>query len=677
MKPIINKVNVSYALFVIVITALWGGWSTRAQGQNASQQIRYALRGDSVFVYHIKSLNVGQGFNIYRKTAGDTGFVKLNEKPVRGITYASELPSALGDHYDDIRKEMGASGMQDAFFKLRGNAVMGRLYTFVYPEVAKALGRLYIDTGVNPGSRVTYKIEIVNDLGQPTGQTFSHTFQLSRHTIRQPTDVSVENDGYAVTANWKYPQMRNEDDKVIRFALYRKDPGSQQVTPINHKIVIRDVNKTDYQLTFQAERLGRELQYFVRAVDITGQEGPRSALVTHFLKDNIAPSVITGVKGEYVDGAQEITWPVSPEPDVAGYRVYRSTDIREGYEPLNSTLIETLNPIYRDSTLQEGQSYYYKVTALDSAGNESERSASVMKRMVDKTPPAMVQDLRAQYRQEEGTVQLNWTLEPMAPDLRRFIVLRRREDGNADATYAQLTPRDFRDQQYIDQSVAGKDFTEGAYYRYGLVSADSSRNFSDTAFVNLQIPDVTPPEAPSFVEADNKDGIRVNLTWNSTPSADAVQYLVFRQPLDSAQSQIAELGVDKISLRDEKVKLGEHYRYGVSAVDSVGNQSKPTYSDTVWVRDYDPPRQVRNVSLHSTSDGLQIRWEPVVAFDLKGYKVYQSNISTGVYEPLTEQPIEQTEWMDNDPQNEHWYRVVAVDISGNESRPSEPVKYEE
>ena len=95
------------------------------------------------------------------------------------------------------------------------------------------------------------------------------------------------------------------------------------------------------------------------------------------------------------------------------------------------------------------------------------------------------------------------------------------------------------------------------------------------------------------------------------------------------------------------------------------------------VRDFDPPRSVRNVRVFSTEsgeEGYRISWEPVVAQDLQGYKVYYSNISTGVYKPLTESPIDDTSFKDSSGQAGRWYRVRAVDISGNESKPNEPVK---
>ena len=72
-------------------------------------------------------------------------------------------------------------------------------------------------------------------------------------------------------------------------------------------------------------------------------------------------------------GRVELAWDPGPEPDLRGYRVYRSVD--NGPMEAIAALVET--PSYSDRTVQSGRRYTYQVSALDEAGNESGRSASV------------------------------------------------------------------------------------------------------------------------------------------------------------------------------------------------------------------------------------------------------------------------------------------------------------
>ena len=63
-----------------------------------------------------------------------------------------------------------------------------------------------------------------------------------------------------------------------------------------------------------------------------------------------------------------LTWDASTST-VSGYNVYRSTDSGTSYILLNSSLLTAL--AYTDPSVQNGTTYYYVTTAVDSSGNES------------------------------------------------------------------------------------------------------------------------------------------------------------------------------------------------------------------------------------------------------------------------------------------------------------------
>jgi Abnormal spindle-like microcephaly-assoc'd, ASPM-SPD-2-Hydin len=63
-----------------------------------------------------------------------------------------------------------------------------------------------------------------------------------------------------------------------------------------------------------------------------------------------------------------LTWNASTST-VVGYRVYRSESSGSSFAALNGTALNALT--YTDSTVASGTTYYYMVTAVDSAGTES------------------------------------------------------------------------------------------------------------------------------------------------------------------------------------------------------------------------------------------------------------------------------------------------------------------
>jgi hypothetical protein len=70
----------------------------------------------------------------------------------------------------------------------------------------------------------------------------------------------------------------------------------------------------------------------------------------------------------------ELSWAISPETDIAGYNVYRSE--QEGTQGSRVNTDQLLTPAFRDMNTQSGHRYFYTVTAVDRAGNESPASSA-------------------------------------------------------------------------------------------------------------------------------------------------------------------------------------------------------------------------------------------------------------------------------------------------------------
>src|SRR5580704_5512379 len=71
----------------------------------------------------------------------------------------------------------------------------------------------------------------------------------------------------------------------------------------------------------------------------------------------------------------ELSWSINVESDLAGYRVYRSDTEGTRGQLLTSELLPS--PSHRDTSVRVGQQYWYTVTAVDRAGNESSDSLAV------------------------------------------------------------------------------------------------------------------------------------------------------------------------------------------------------------------------------------------------------------------------------------------------------------
>jgi hypothetical protein len=106
--------------------------------------------------------------------------------------------------------------------------------------------------------------------------------------------------------------------------------------------------------------------------------------------DNIAPAVPGNFALAYNTGTgNHLTWDVCPDNDFQYHNVYRSTD--PGFDPSPSTRVHsTIGTDWNDPDY-DGWQVYYKVTALDYAGNESPpASAGAATGITDRTTPKQV-----------------------------------------------------------------------------------------------------------------------------------------------------------------------------------------------------------------------------------------------------------------------------------------------
>ena len=118
-------------------------------------------------------------------------------------------------------------------------------------------------------------------------------------------------------------------------------------------------------------------------------ESSDSQPVTVTPRDIFPPAAPQGLVAALLPGATpgtvlvDISWSINLETDLAGYRVYRSEQEGDKGRLITSELLPT--PAVRDTTVEPGHRYWYTVTAVDRAGNESAPSTPVA---LDVTQPA-------------------------------------------------------------------------------------------------------------------------------------------------------------------------------------------------------------------------------------------------------------------------------------------------
>ncbi len=148
------------------------------------------------------------------------------------------------------------------------------------------------------------------------------------------------------------------------------------------------VTKTGPDNTLQTTTFGEPVGglLYLRAVDTDRSQG-NSQSDTLFVDemfvetswggggDTTPPAIPTGLAATPGNGVVALDWSSNAEPDLAGYHVYRATQNGGPYSVITTSPL--LASAYNDTSVSNGTTYYYVVTALDTSGNESADSTQV------------------------------------------------------------------------------------------------------------------------------------------------------------------------------------------------------------------------------------------------------------------------------------------------------------
>ena len=200
-------------------------------------------------------------------------------------------------------------------------------------------------------------------------------------------DVRVTVTEAGVQLNWEPPESVTGGAPVTNLGSYRifrsERLGAAGKGAALQPPVLAGVSPSPSYLDSQIE-WGKTYEYTVRSVAQYGADAVESA-DSHPLevtaKDVFPPASPLELVCVFVPAAGaspaavELSWAISPEPDTAGYYVYRTGEREEKRQRITPSLLPT--PAFRDISITPGTTYQYFVTAVDRSGNESQLSKPV------------------------------------------------------------------------------------------------------------------------------------------------------------------------------------------------------------------------------------------------------------------------------------------------------------
>ncbi len=484
-----------------------------------------------------------------------------------------------------------------------------------------------------------------------------------------PSDVAAAAGDTKNTVSW----TANTDADLAGYNVYGA-AGSTVAVSAATKLTATPQTGTSFEHTGLTN--ATQYSYVVTAVDLSGNESAASTVSSATPADGTAPAAPGNLLAAPGDAVVSLSWTAPADTDIAQYRVYRSltspVDTTPGTE-ITSVQSDTL--AYTNTGLTNGTEYFYAVTAVDTAGNQSSASAeksATPTQAPDVTAPAAPVGLSAAAG--DSKITLSWTANAEG-DVAGYQVYRSASSG---VLGTLLTTTGATATTYVD----GTALNATAYF-YVIKAIDLSSNVSAASNEVSGTPADTTAPAPTAGLTATAGIHSVTLRWNANTESDFRGYRIYRSlttPVvaDDVANLIGTVTTNGgRTFLDSDLEAGTTYYYAISSYDVIGNRAAlvEVSATPTAAPDTTAPNALTGLTAQVTGTSVALSWNASNATDLAGYNVYRSTTAGGTRVKLTSTPQTATTFTDSTAPAgaTSYYVVTAVDTANNESNASNEV----
>lgn len=343
------------------------------------------------------------GYNVYRNGT------KVNSSPITGTSYTvTGVPNNVINNWT-------VTGVNDLYESNRSNQLTTFVDTIPPGKVSFVVAtpkpnQILIDWAKNPLSDNVVGYYIYRDGVRITTNPVTSgsyimsgipgvTYEIQVSAVDQAGNEGVKSDpvhaasldgtppdvpkNFKATGREGFVQLawdQNSEPDLAGYFVYRNGVRLN-ITPITA------TNYRDLGLTY-----GRFYDYQVSAVDTSGNESAKSPISTAAATkpvDLTPPATPRGFFGSLSADALSIflSWTANSEPDLAGYNLYVSTD-GTSYSKINGPPVTVTD--YDFSGVLGNTKYFFKISAVDTSGNESKLSAAMIMKTPSRVPNSNV-----------------------------------------------------------------------------------------------------------------------------------------------------------------------------------------------------------------------------------------------------------------------------------------------
>jgi hypothetical protein len=435
-------------------------------------------------------------------------------------------------------------------------------------KACKYLGLYYIDTNAKSGVDYEYRVVPGNHIpGRKFNSNHSHKKADFDESIN---DVIVKT--YAgdqeLTFAWQLPSdiltwtiQKSEDGKSYKEIT---DPNSYQLQNIDNNVrTWRDTNLINY----------KEYYYRLYGVDIWAQRIFLDKFHDHPIDLTPPPSPFLSQPRHIGEKEVVISWSTikNQYEDTQGFLVARSEFSDSNWVQIHDGIISPETTEFMDTSFSMDLPNYYRIYALDTAGNYSISNAAAVA-LVDSIPP-QPPIISSASIDTNGIVTIS--IDPnIEHDLLGYKLLFANDSTHEFSVVEEMLELpEIKSFTEFSDTISLRSLTKNVYYK--LIALDQNYNESlPSKAVELDRPDTIAPSRSIISNYSvKKSGIELSIV--SSSSDDAVVIQIFRRVEgENDWTILNEIPNENTMYIDDKIVASTTYEYAVNAVDESGNISK-------------------------------------------------------------------------------------------------------
>ena len=468
-----------------------------------------------------------------------------------------------------------------------------------YIKYSTVTGTSYTNTSyIENGNTYYYKVRAL-DANGTAGAWSSIVSVTYKQTLPAPAVTGGNDSQGRPTLKW------NAVTGAAKYEVYRARSRSGEY------IKYSTVTGTSYTNTSYIEN-GNTYYYKVRALKSDGTAGAWSSIVSVTYRaastGTLPAPTVTG--GNDAQGRPTLTWKVVT--GAAKYEVYRARS-RSGEYIKYSTVTGT--SYTNTSYIEDGNTYYYKVRALDANGTAGAWSSIVSVTYRAASTGTLPAPIVTGGNDSQGRPTLKWNAVSGAA---KYEVYRARSKDGDYIKYSTVAGTSYTNISYIEN---GNTY----YYKVRALKSDGTAGaWSSIVSVTYRAASTGTLSAPAVTGGNDSQG-RPALKWKAVTGA--AKYEIYRSYSRDGSYSKYSTQTSTAYTNSSYLTSGATYYYKVRALDANGNAGPYSAAVSVTCR--------LKLSAPSVTGGKDSQGRPTLKWNAvtgaAKYEVYRSTSRSGTY----------------------------------------------